>query len=122
MFVALANLPVRQVPVLRRGWDDSKPQNLASYLMQATGRVVSPDRTCERCRKRNGVYDGACVVAGDPEIVAHTNNACANCWYGRNGFKCTLRSSNPGKGIANVFFVFIFNFFLTKMLSDFCFF
>jgi len=86
----IMNLPVEQVPVLRKTFNNSKAQNIPSYLIQATGALLSQQAACERCQRQNGVYHG-CVVSRDPLVNQVFRGACAGCWYGRMGSKCTLR-------------------------------
>ncbi|KAK3693165.1 hypothetical protein B0T22DRAFT_34610 [Podospora appendiculata] len=87
----LADLPVKQVPVLRRAFHDSKPQNVPSYFMQATGDLLSLEQSCERCQRQTGVYTG-CVVVREPAALQITGGACACCWYGRQGSSCSFRN------------------------------
>ncbi|KAK3332875.1 hypothetical protein B0T19DRAFT_416669 [Cercophora scortea] len=87
----MAHLPVKQVPILRRSFLDTKRQNVPSYFMQATGDLLSLEDSCERCQRHNGVYDG-CVVAREPATLLITGGACATCWYGRQGSSCSFRS------------------------------
>ncbi|KAK4151576.1 hypothetical protein C8A00DRAFT_45241 [Chaetomidium leptoderma] len=87
----LSPLPVKQIPVVTAGFNDSKRQNMVSFLMQAVGDVLPADKACSKCTKMNGVYRGACVVVRDPRVLNVTCGACANCWYGRTGYNCSLR-------------------------------
>ncbi|KAL2016784.1 hypothetical protein VTK56DRAFT_2997 [Thermocarpiscus australiensis] len=88
----LSQRPVRQIPRVSPKWTSAKPQNVHSFMMQATGDVVPDHERCDKCaRGRGGVYKG-CVVVRDRDIMAVTGGACANCWYMRQGSLCSFRT------------------------------
>lgn len=72
-------------------FNDSKPQNVPSFLMQAAGDAVPDHNACEKCARNTGVYPHCCVVVRDPSVLEVTGGACANCWYSRQGSQCTFR-------------------------------
>ncbi|KAK0615310.1 hypothetical protein B0T17DRAFT_541597 [Bombardia bombarda] len=83
---------VAQMPIIQRVFTSNKAQNVPSYFMQATGKLLPAEEGCARCQRANGVYSG-CVIATDPEGFHITQGACANCWYGRQGSQCSFRKS-----------------------------
>ncbi|KAK3381066.1 hypothetical protein B0H63DRAFT_474834 [Podospora didyma] len=89
----LANAVVKQVPGLRRGFKVSKAQNLGSYLIQATGTILSGEDRCFKCSRGTGVYS-ECVVSDNPDVVYHSQGACGNCWYNRKGSSCSFRQTD----------------------------
>lgn len=97
LFQFLVDHPVRQVPVLCRPFNDSKPQNVVSYLMQASGTPLTREDSCKRCKNGSGVYAG-CVILGGKVGDDYTLGACANCWYNRQGSKCSKRNPEKPKG------------------------
>ncbi|KAK4236577.1 hypothetical protein C8A03DRAFT_16792 [Achaetomium macrosporum] len=88
---AIAYRPVKQIPVVAASFNDRKPQNVTSFLMQATGDALPEWMWCRRCTNRSGIYTEACVVVRDPDVLEVTGGACANCWYGRQGSLCSFR-------------------------------
>ncbi|KAL2174007.1 uncharacterized protein P884DRAFT_302940 [Thermothelomyces heterothallicus CBS 202.75] len=95
LFKYLAQLPVRRIPVVTQSFNDSKPQNVVAYLMQAAGDVVPIAESCGKCYRQSGVFKDACVVIRSPEVAEVTGGACAVCWYGRQGSLCTFRQDTP---------------------------
>lgn len=88
---ALADAPVKRIPLVKARYNDLKPQNQVSYMMQAAGDVMPQGAACAKCSRRGGVYYGACVVVRDPTVMQITGGACANCWYSRQGSLCSNR-------------------------------
>lgn len=75
---------------------------MAAWLIQATGAVLPRRRACTQCAEGHGVFGPTCVVMPDGEMGSRTLNTCANCWYNRMGFCCSVRvgdrkrqSTNP---------------------------
>ncbi|KAK0744517.1 hypothetical protein B0T21DRAFT_89353 [Apiosordaria backusii] len=90
-FLWLCRQPVRRVPTVSPKWNNNKTQNMPSFMMQACGDVLLSHQACEKCAGRKGPYN-ECVVINDPQIAEHTRGSCANCWYGKQGSMCTLRT------------------------------
>ena len=88
---SLDSRQVKRIPVVSHRFSDAIPQNVASFLMQVVGDVVPDDKRCDKCTKGVGVYN-VCVAVRDPDLLPITGGACANCWYHRQGSKCTLRT------------------------------
>jgi hypothetical protein len=95
LFTHLAAQPAKRVPFVTARFNNSKPQNQVSFLMQATGDAVPEHEVCGRCSNMSGVFREACVVVREPAVIAITGGACANCWYGRQGSLCSFRSPAP---------------------------
>ncbi|KAK4031921.1 hypothetical protein C8A01DRAFT_20937 [Parachaetomium inaequale] len=91
----LASHPVKQIPVVSVRFNLAKPQNVVSFLMQATGDAVPADKACDRCARNNGVFKHICVVVRNQSLLNITGGTCAACWYGRQGSKCTFRKGMP---------------------------
>lgn len=75
---------------------------MAAWFIQATGVVLPRGKACTRCSDGQGVFGPTCVVMTDVEMGSRTLNTCANCWYNRMGFCCSVRvgerkrqSTNP---------------------------
>lgn len=96
LFKMLASRLTRQVPVVAtdRFKPGARPENLQSFLMQASGEQLPDHESCYRCANQLGLYRG-CVVAQDAAVLAITRGACANCWYSRGGSRCTFRNPTP---------------------------
>ena len=90
----LAIRPVKQIPTVIKVFSDSKPQNIAAWLMQATGELLPLNQSCSRCQKGAGIFGRQCVVMPDADMKERTLNTCANCWYNRNGVCSTVRWGN----------------------------
>lgn len=71
-WAALAKLPVRRVPVVSERFTTNKPQNQISFLMQASGDLLSEQERCSKCAGGCGIYQGSCVVVRDPQILEWT--------------------------------------------------
>jgi hypothetical protein len=82
---SLALLAVRRVPVLRPGrtTNPARPANLEAELGQFTGQVHAAG--CTHCAGGSGVWTVCVVVAG------FFGGSCANCHYGSEGARCSLR-------------------------------
>lgn len=91
LFTYLTSQPAVRTPVVSPRFNDTKPQNIVAFLMQAAGDVVPWEQACERCTRHTGVLREACVVIRDPGVLEVTGGACANCWYARQGSTCTFR-------------------------------
>ncbi|KAK1828010.1 hypothetical protein QBC39DRAFT_436712 [Podospora conica] len=88
----LASYPAARVPELARPFKfATKPQNMAAWFIQAAGDLLPAERSCTRCAEGMGVFGRACVVLSDDDKTAGT---CANCWYNRMGFCCSVRVGN----------------------------
>jgi hypothetical protein len=83
--VALSLLAARRVPVLRPGrtTNPRRPANLEAELGQFTGQVHASG--CTHCAGGAGVWTVCVVVAG------FFGGSCANCHYGSEGARCSLR-------------------------------
>lgn len=92
----LTDLPAKREPIMTGAFNINKPQNIVSYLVQASGELLPKEEACEMCRTTRGVYDG-CVVSRDPIINESFRGACARCWYSRQGFKCSFRHGELGE-------------------------
>jgi len=90
LYRVLADRPVKRVPQTNLKFHARKPQNVPSYLMQATGEALPAEQSCEKCQKR-GKYSGVCVIMLDEDIMRYTSGSCASCWYNRSGCHCTIR-------------------------------
>jgi hypothetical protein len=82
---ALSLLAPRRVPVLRPGrtTNPARPANLEAKLGQFTGQVHASG--CTHCAGGSGVWTVCVVVAG------FFGGSCANCHYGSEGARCSLR-------------------------------
>lgn len=82
---ALALLCPVRVPALRAGRtvNRARPANLEAELAQFTGQVHASG--CTHCAGGSGVWS-ACVVA-----PGFFGGSCANCHYGSEGSRCSLR-------------------------------
>ncbi|KAL2132212.1 hypothetical protein VTI74DRAFT_4068 [Chaetomium olivicolor] len=89
----LASRLVKRVPVTSHPFHLAKPQNLASFLMQAVGDEVPRHNWCGCCNRGND--QEPCVVVRDEEVLAITGGACANCWFNRLGSLCSFRRPTP---------------------------
>jgi hypothetical protein len=83
--VALSLLAARRVPVLRPGRtpNPARPSNLEAELGQFVGQARATE--CTHCAKESGVWTVCVVVAG------FFGGSCANCHYGSEGGRCSLR-------------------------------
>jgi hypothetical protein len=83
---ALALLPPRRRPVLRAGrtTNPTRPSNLEAELGQIVGQARNL-RPCVHCIRGQGVWTVCVVVAG------FFGGSCANCHYGSEGARCSLR-------------------------------
>lgn len=82
---SLLALPLLRPAVVRNGRTEAlaRPVNLEARLGQMTGQVSTP--TCTHCAGNAGVWSLCVVVAG------HFKGSCANCHYGSEGARCSLR-------------------------------
>lgn len=87
----LCRQPVKRIPAVSLRWNNKKTQNMPSFMMQACGDVLPRKQACERCAEMKGPYN-ECVVINDAEFGKYTGGSCANCWYGKLGSSCTLRT------------------------------
>ncbi|PMD26943.1 hypothetical protein NA56DRAFT_641570 [Hyaloscypha hepaticicola] len=85
---ALALLPPRRRPVLRAGrtTNPTRPSNLEAELGQIVGQARNL-RPCIYCTRGQGVWTVCVVVPG------FFRGSCANCYYGSEGTRCSLRSA-----------------------------
>ena len=83
---ALALLPPRRRPVVRAGrtTNPTRPSNLEAELGQIVGQARNL-RPCVHCTRGQGVWMVCVVVAG------FFGGSCANCHYGSEGARCSLR-------------------------------
>jgi hypothetical protein len=74
-----------RIPRLRPGRliNTARPTNLEALLGQFTGQLNSPG--CTHCTGGHGVW-GACV-----SVPGFFGSSCANCHYGSEGRRCSLR-------------------------------
>lgn len=79
-----------RIPIVSDTFNGRETHNVGAFLMQAVGDVVPDSQRCSKCVRGTGVFS-ACVVLGDPELIAITGGACANCWHNRRGYRCSLR-------------------------------
>ena len=64
---------------------------MAAWFMQASGDVLPAGNACTRCAEGLGVFGPICVVMAGGNMHKKTLNTCANCWYNRMGFCCSVR-------------------------------
>src|SRR5205814_1537750 len=86
-FTALAALPPLRAANLRRPrvLDLRRPSNREAYLGQCVG--VASAAPCSHCARGYGPWDTCIVVTG--QLLG----SCANCHYGNEGKRCSLRRS-----------------------------
>ncbi|KAE9367799.1 hypothetical protein N431DRAFT_429112 [Stipitochalara longipes BDJ] len=86
---ALSLLAPRRVPVLRAGraTNQTRGSNLEAELGQFVGQVQTPG--CTHCARGFGVWTVCVAVPG------FLNGSCANCHYGSEGKRCSLRKYIP---------------------------
>ncbi len=82
---SLSLLAARRVPVLRLGrtTNPARPANLEAELGQYTSQVHATG--CTHYASGSGVWTVCVVVAG------FFSGSCANCHYGSEGARCSLR-------------------------------
>jgi hypothetical protein len=64
---------------------------MAAWFIQASGDVLPTGKACTRCAEGLGVFGPTCVVMAGGDMHKKTLNTCANCWYNRMGFCCSVR-------------------------------
>jgi len=77
-------------PGVKRDINWARARNCESALMQVTGTLV--DEPCTCCVRGLGRFEG-CVVSDVDGL-----GACANCHYGGQEIRCSLRSGRHGPG------------------------
>ncbi|KAK4135129.1 hypothetical protein BT67DRAFT_441561 [Trichocladium antarcticum] len=87
---ALDSCLAKRIPNVPGAFNSRETHNVGAFLIQAIGDVVPDSQRCGKCVRGTAVFS-ACVVLGDPELVPLTGGACANCWYNRRGYRCSLR-------------------------------
>ena len=87
--VALFRMPTQRAPAPRQGRmvTTARASNLEAYYGQYTGKVNVPE--CTHCAGGSGPWTLCVSVAG------HFRGSCANCHYGSEGARCSLRKYNP---------------------------
>ncbi|KAM7215190.1 hypothetical protein V8F06_009413 [Rhypophila decipiens] len=89
-FRSLADVPALRKPKVSGPFNNNRIQNTVAYLIQASGHLLPDKDACEICRSSERVFRG-CVVSKDPIVNEKLLGACACCWYGRRGYKCSFR-------------------------------
>ncbi|KAM7196993.1 hypothetical protein V8F33_005875 [Rhypophila sp. PSN 637] len=89
-FRPLADVPALRKPKVTGPFNNNRIQNTVAYLIQASGHLLPDKDACEICRSSERVFRG-CVVSKDPIVNEKLLGACACCWYGRRGYKCSFR-------------------------------
>ena len=93
--LSLSLLAPRRVPVLRPGRTTNRaarPANLEAELGQFTGQVHASG--CTHCAGGSGTWTVCVVVAG------FFGGSCANCHYGSEGARCSLRKYSNSCSLA----------------------